>query len=275
MPSPRRPRRAFTLIELLVVIAIIAVLIGLLLPAVQKVREAAARTQALNQLHQLALAVENYHGAHRVLPGYLDPVNNDPGLMGVTSTFTKLLPFVEETALYQQVVANGPSAIEVVVKTYLGPMDLTAPDDKGLTSYVVNGLLVLRPRVALPAGVPDGASHTLLFTERYTGCGPWPTHLNAWGVNLSAPSIYGYRAPAHLADLEPPQVRPDVEVGPNPCVPGRASTRFTGGILVALADGSGRFVAKATAEAAVPGGGMTTWAALVNPNDGKTLGGDW
>src|SRR5262245_56329264 len=92
-----RRRQGFTLIELLVVIAIIAVLIGLLLPAVQKVREAAARSQSSNNLKQQALAIHNHNDAYLgKLPALVDVGTNAPTGFGCQSVYYNILPYIEQ-----------------------------------------------------------------------------------------------------------------------------------------------------------------------------------
>ncbi len=92
------PRRAYTLLELLVILAILAILLALLLPAVMKVRAAAARVQCASNLKQLGLALHHYHDTHNTLPpGFSSRRRSEP--MPRTTWLTRLLPYVEQDAL--------------------------------------------------------------------------------------------------------------------------------------------------------------------------------
>jgi prepilin-type N-terminal cleavage/methylation domain-containing protein len=196
----RRPREGFTLIELLVVIAIIAILIGLLLPAVQKVREAAARTQCQNNLHNIAIACHSYHDALGSMPMALDGSDKPnyynyppPYHHWYWSWMTHILPFVEQDNLYKLADTwdnTGTNyywpwsttnlAIQTPVKTWGCPTDtrqLSASDASG-TKVAYTGLLAVRGtmqrledgvicnRKVTMAGISDGTSNTLMIGER-------------------------------------------------------------------------------------------------------------
>jgi prepilin-type N-terminal cleavage/methylation domain-containing protein len=193
----RTIRVGFTLIELLVVIAIIAVLIGLLLPAVQKVREAANRAQCTNNFKQIGLASHAYASEYGTMPGLWVDIRTQPKTAASLMYF--LLPYIEQTNLYNQgssdtnATVNNDGFLHLsdiagcgnqVVKTYLCPSDATAPpiniDPTSMTDYgftyatcnYAGNVMVYDPSnpVSVEAAMLDGTTNTIMLGHRLQKC---------------------------------------------------------------------------------------------------------
>jgi len=292
MNSRSRSRVGFTLIELLVVIAIIGILVGLLLPAVQKVRDAANRAKCQNNLKQLGLAVHNYASTYgdKLPPGYATVSGGTGGTI-----IWYLLPYIEQDNLWRMTQAGGTlggggaSCSAYPLKPLQCPSDITNQSGLGVTSqtgtssYSANFLVFATGTSPSFTGatatytisnIPDGTSNTVMWSEMgacfgqgsATGCvnygsvtGPI---LPLFGSGTGAAPTYFY-----------PQFSPTGVTGTTATMSsyGYVQGFHTGVLVVGLCDGSVRGVSASVSTTATP----FTWQYACNPADGQPLGSDW
>jgi prepilin-type N-terminal cleavage/methylation domain-containing protein len=281
-------RRGFTLIELLVVIAIIAILIGLLLPAVQKVREAAARMSCSNNLKQFGLAIQNYASTY---DGKLPPLSP---IYTTTPTFTdsfhgELLPYMEQAALYQTAKTAGTITTLGIngVKPFVCPSDSSISSNiptggsyttRAASSYAANYLLfggatgsgsVTGVVAKFGVGnIPDGTSNTVAMAERFGYNTPANCSNSAWtpySADATNSATFAQGLLTYATVLSNP---PQASVTPIKNTATTLSPTSSHATLqVSLMDGSVRGVTSSVSG--------TTWGYAVDPADGFPMPSDW
>lgn len=304
--SLSRPR-GFTLIELLVVIAIIAILIGLLLPAVQKVREAAARMSCSNNLKQISLATINCADTHGgLLPPSIGfyPATTPAGVAGVGipnngngGILLHILPYLEQGNAYNASLTSdarnggfatysewGPGMDGLPglrIKSYICPSDPTnlpgGVDGNGsMSSYGVNGQLFRHNYewggVGLsryPSSIPDGTSQTIFFPEKIANCTTGAYPQNFWpDWGPIVSSSDGPDGGDPTGTGAPIWQQINQYSGQaGVCTGGIASSAHTGVINVSMGDGSVRQVSQGVSQ--------STWWYALTPAGGEVLDSSW
>src|SRR5262245_9540437 len=301
----RHRRPGFTLFQLLLILAVLLILLGLLLPAVQKVREAAARMNSQNNLKQIGLACHNYESTYNVLPSGC----NDKHF----SALAVLLPYIEQDNLYRITDFTrdaddraNTTVARTLIKVFISPLDPTPPDATRTapTNYLFNagskpaladndGVFFLGSKVRL-AAIADGTSNTLLAGETTRGDGgKAAVDVRRQHVRLKKADLKGIKDDAGVKDWKAGQniagdrgsawidgrflqttftatrkindPRPDVDCAGAGGLSGLRN--YLPGTNVAMCDGSVRMVSPSISE--------KTLKALATRNGGEVIGADF